>query len=61
MTGGIGIPLPLVSPGPSREQRRRDSIVDGDNRARLKRLLERARGEGYARHNEDPLTSPSAD
>jgi len=43
MTGGIGIPLPLFSPGPSREQRRRDSIVDGDNRARLKRLLERAR------------------
>jgi hypothetical protein len=36
------IPLPLFYPGPSPEQRRRDSIVNADNLARLARLKARA-------------------
>lgn len=39
-TGG-SIPLPLFSSGPSSAQRKRDSAIDADNQARLRRLRER--------------------
>lgn len=37
------VSFPFLSSGPTREQRRRDSIVNADNLARLGRLAERAR------------------
>jgi hypothetical protein len=41
--GGGSVPFHLFSRGPSPEQRKRDSIIDADNLARLARLAERAR------------------
>ena len=41
------IPFPLFYPGPSPEQRRRDSIVHADNMARFARL--RARADSIAK------------
>ena len=43
--GGTSLPLPFLSPGPSREQRARDSVIHADNLARLARLAERARAK----------------
>jgi hypothetical protein len=43
----VSIPFPLFYPGPSPEQRRRDSIVHADNMARLERL--KARADSLAR------------
>jgi hypothetical protein len=40
--GGVSVPLPF---GPSREQRRRDSITHADNLQRLARLAARARAK----------------
>ena len=40
--GGVSVTLPF---GPSREQRRRDSIINADNLRRLARLAERARAK----------------
>ncbi len=39
--GGVSIPLPLFSPGPSAAQRKRDSIVAAENGLRLARLHDR--------------------
>lgn len=43
--GGISLPFPLLSGGPSREQRRRDSIVHHDNVLRLERLAQRVKAK----------------
>lgn len=39
--GGVSIPFPLFSPGPSAAQRKRDSIVAAENGLRLLRLRDR--------------------
>jgi len=39
--GGIGIPFPFLSSGPSAEQRKRDSAIHADNLAILQRLAQR--------------------
>jgi hypothetical protein len=39
--GGIGIPFPFLSRGPSAEQRKRDSAIHADNLAILQRLAQR--------------------
>ena len=41
VTGGVSIGVPLLSRGPSRAQRRRDSTVDADNRRMLADLAQR--------------------
>jgi hypothetical protein len=42
-SGGLGsIPFPLLEPGPSAAQRKRDEAIDADNRARFLRLEARA-------------------
>ena len=43
--GGGSLPLPFLSRGPSREQRRVDSVIHADNLRRLSRLAERARAK----------------
>ena len=43
MSGGGGISAPLLSPGKSAEQRRRDSAVHAGNLQRLARLADRAK------------------
>ena len=41
--GGVSVPFPLFAAGPSRAQRRRDSIVNADYVARLARMMKFAR------------------
>jgi hypothetical protein len=38
---GVSIPFTLFSSGPTREQRKRDSIIDADNQLRHRRLQDR--------------------
>jgi len=53
--GGIGIPLPMFSRGPSPEQRVQDSIVNADNLPRLVRLAARARAKRDSIRRADSL------
>ena len=53
--GGIGIPLPMFSRGPSPKQRLQDSIVNADHLSRLARLAERARAKRDSLRRADSL------
>jgi hypothetical protein len=53
--GGIGVPLPMFSRGPSPKQRLQDSIVNADNLPRLARLAERARAKRDSLRHADSL------
>ncbi|MEP6491326.1 MAG: hypothetical protein ABJF01_01520 [bacterium] len=39
----VSLPLPILEPGPSAAQRKRDAVIAADNQARLTRLEERLR------------------
>jgi hypothetical protein len=53
--GGIGVPLPIFSRGPSPKQRLQDSIVNAENLPRLARLAERARAKRDSLRHADSL------
>ena len=53
MRGGISIPFPFLSRGPSPEQRRRDSAIHAENMATLQRLAQRVA------HRRDSLRADS--
>jgi hypothetical protein len=53
--GGIPVPLPQFSRGPSPKQRIKDSIVNADNLPRLARLAERARAKRDSLRRADSL------
>lgn len=53
--GGIGVPLPMFSRGPSPKQRLQDSIVNADNARRLARLADRAKAKRDSLRHADSL------
>ena len=53
--GGVGIPLPMFSRGPSPAQRARDSVVNADNVKRLARLADRAKAKRDSLRHADSL------
>jgi hypothetical protein len=60
MGGGTSISFPLFARGPSREQRRRDSIVHQGNLRRLERLAVRARARVDSSRSVDSIASLKA-
>jgi hypothetical protein len=60
MGGGMSIPLPLFGRVPSRDHRRRDSIVHQDNLRILERLALRAKAKVDSARRADSIASLKA-
>lgn len=59
--GGVSVPFPLFAAGPSRAQRRRDSIVNADYVARLARMARFARARLDSLCHVDSVARASAE